>query len=158
MDVLVPLLIPPGIVCEDENQNVQTFTFEHKNATYVNLELLQAHGLTILSISFKDHGSYNRAKQHWQDGSDLLFVVEDASCIEVEDVRSIYSANSVSFSDDVPGVPVAVQIRATHKRFALDEPDTAMTLEIASQTIESTVERRYDTYKLRRRRRRLAVR
>jgi hypothetical protein len=85
--------------------NVQTFTFAQKNATYVNLELLKAQGLirhdvpicnqttptqSTLDILFNDHGSYARAKQHWQGRKDLLFVIEDASCLEGEGTRSIY--------------------------------------------------------------------
>jgi len=85
---------------------VQTYNITHAHATYLNLELLQAHGLidhdapicsssdssneTTLNIFFKDHGSYARAKQHWKGRDDMFFVVEDASCVEGEGVRSIY--------------------------------------------------------------------
>jgi hypothetical protein len=96
-----------GADCVTPGKNVHTFNFVHDNASYVNLEQLQAHGLlrhdvpicsgpdkfhkSMLNLYFNDHGSYSRAKQHWQVRDDLFFVIEDASCVEGEGARSVYS-------------------------------------------------------------------
>jgi hypothetical protein len=46
---------------------------------------------STLNLYFNDHGSCSRAKKHWQGRSELFFVTEDASCVEGEGARSIYS-------------------------------------------------------------------
>jgi hypothetical protein len=106
---------------------ISTFSLVHDNASYVNLEDIEVHGLirdnplcsepdannlTTLYIKFADYRSFQYAKQQWAGRDDLLFVTEDPSCEAEAGESSVYEALSLRFEED-PGVPIAARINAT---------------------------------------------
>jgi hypothetical protein len=83
---------------------VRSFQYTHGNRLYVNLELLQTHdlllsrrlicvetdsGRSVLNLDFRHNDTYQAAKQQWQSPG-LLFVIEDESCHEGPNIRSVY--------------------------------------------------------------------
>jgi hypothetical protein len=82
---------------------IRSFQYTHGDTSYVNLESLQTYDLllshrplcvgtdserSVLNLDFRYNDTYEAAKQRWHSG--ILFVIEDESCHEGSNIRSVY--------------------------------------------------------------------
>jgi hypothetical protein len=85
---------------------VHSFHWTHNELSYVNLEDLQTYSHisssipvcsqpdsnnnTVLDLRFTNYPAYVAAKRAWSGRDDLLMVIEDESCFEGKNLRSVY--------------------------------------------------------------------
>ncbi|KAF2441002.1 hypothetical protein P171DRAFT_446919 [Karstenula rhodostoma CBS 690.94] len=131
--------------------NIRSFQYTHGNGSYVNLEPLQSHGLllsrrqlcaeredsrSVVNLDFRYNDTYKAAKESWQDPG-LLFVVEDGSCHEGPNIRSVYRSEGMTFDD----ASLSMEISAENLSFGPYEAEAAHSVTIFTGSFASLKKR-----------------
>lgn len=97
----IALTIGP-LSADDVYNHMQTYTLTHDDLHYVHVERFEhllriGVGLcasradtTALKLAFLNEDSFVAARQVWEHRDDLLFVLEDPTCFEGPEWRSVY--------------------------------------------------------------------
>ncbi|KAL5448745.1 hypothetical protein PMIN07_000620 [Paraphaeosphaeria minitans] len=134
---------------------IRSFQYTHGDTSYVNLEPLQSHGLLLsrrqicvergdsrsaLNLDFRHNDVYQAAKEEWHNPG-LLFVLEDESCHEGRNIRSVYRSLDTIFDD----ANLSMEIAADDLSFGPYEAEAAHSVTILTGSLASLKQRHPDS-------------